>query len=64
MAGTCIVAAAVFLLREDFNAAFVAAAIGLVAWFLNYRTGVRQSLVAEELRQDNDQKGGNDSDET
>ncbi len=59
----CIVTAAVFLLRGDFNTAFVVAVIGLVSWFLNYRTQVRESLAAEELRQCNDQEGGDNSDE-
>jgi hypothetical protein len=64
VAGVCIVAAAVLLLRGDFNAAFVAAAIGLVSWFLNYRTQVRQSLAAEDIQDSDDQKGDNNSDET
>jgi hypothetical protein len=58
------VAAAVLLLRGDFNAAFVAAAIGLVSWFLNYRTQVRQSLATEDIQDSDDQKGDNNSDET
>lgn len=61
MAGVCIVAAAVFLLRGDFNAAFVAAVIGLVSWFLNYRTQVRQSSEQEDFQ--DDQEGGDNSDE-
>ena len=62
VAGICIVTAAVFLLRGDFNAAFVVAVIGLVSWFLNYRAQVRESLAAEDLRQ-NDQEGGDNSDD-
>ncbi len=63
VAGVCIVTAAVFLLRGDFNAAFVAAVIGLVSWFLNYRAQVRESLAAEDLRPSNDQEGGGNTDE-
>ena len=59
----CILLAAVFLLRGDFNAAFVIAVIGLVSWFLNYRTQVSESLAAEELQQSNDQEGDDTSDE-
>ena len=62
-AGLCIVTAAVFLLRGDFNAAFVVAVLGLVSWFLNYRTQVKESLAAEELRQGNDQEGDDNSNE-
>ena len=58
----CIVTAAIFMLRGDFNAAFVVAVIGLVSWFLNYRAQVRESLAAEDLRQ-NDQEGGDNSDD-
>lgn len=38
IAGLCITAAAVFLLRGDFDTAFVVATIGTIAWFLNFRT--------------------------
>jgi len=47
--------AAVFLLRGDFNAAFVVAVLGLVSWFLNYRAQVTRSLEAED--QGNDEEG-------
>ncbi len=63
LAGICIVTAAVFLLRGDFNAAFVVAVLGLVSWFLNYRTQVKESLDAEELRESNDQEGDDNSNE-
>jgi hypothetical protein len=62
-AGACILIAAVFIFRGEFNAAFVAAVIGLVSWFLNYRAQVSHSLTAEEMRQDDDQNGGDNSDE-
>jgi len=62
-AGVCIAIAAVCLLLGQFNAAFVAAVIGLVSWFLNYRAQVRQTLDAEEIRQGYDQEG-DDDDET
>lgn len=42
IAGFCITVAAVFLLRRDFNAAFVIAAIGMIAWFLNYRIQMKE----------------------
>ncbi len=37
--------AAVFLLRENYNAAFVAAALGAVAWFMNYRSQLRSTII-------------------
>ena len=40
--------AAFFVLREDFDKAFVAAAGGAVCWFLNYRQQIREKLPKEE----------------
>ena len=42
IAGLCITVAAVFLLRRDFNTALVIAAIGMIAWFLNYRIQMKE----------------------
>lgn len=51
LAGVCIVVAAVFLMRRDFNTAFVIAVLGLVSWFLNYRTQMREIVVAADREQ-------------
>jgi uncharacterized membrane protein YhfC len=45
VAAVAIVVAAIFLLRREFNTAFVVAVIGAVAWFLNYR-GQMQAVKA------------------
>jgi len=37
LAGLAIIVAGVFLWRRDFDTAFVIAALGVVAWFLNAR---------------------------
>ena len=50
IAGLCITVAAVFLLRRDFNTAFVIAAIGMVAWFLNYRIQMKE--LTADIQQD------------
>ncbi len=63
LAGICIVAAAAFLLRGEFNAAFVAAVIGLAAWFLNYRAHVSKSLAKDELKHRDEHKDPEYSDE-
>lgn len=47
VAGAGIVVAAFFLLRRDFDKAFVIAALGMVAWFLNYRAQVRETTAAD-----------------
>lgn len=49
LAGVCIVVAGVFLLRRDLSTAFVIAALGLVAWFLNYRAQMKEVIAAADL---------------
>ena len=41
----CLLIAAFFLLRENYNAAFVAATLGAVAWFMNYRSHLRGTII-------------------
>lgn len=60
LAGVCITVAAFFLLRRDFDKAFVIAAAGLVAWFLNYRAQMKEIIEAANL-QDN---GSEDDEES
>jgi hypothetical protein len=42
------VAALVLFLRNDYDKAFICAALGLVAWFLSYRVRMRQLVKANE----------------
>jgi len=58
IAGGCVAVAAVFLLRGDFDSAFVVAAAGMVAWFLNYRMQVKAALAAKDSDQDQNDDGG------
>lgn len=51
IAGACIMVAAFFLLRRDFDTAFVIAALGLVAWFLNYRARMKEIVAAADLQE-------------
>jgi len=53
LAGICIVVAAFFLLRSDFNTAFVIAALGMVAWFLNYRVQMKEVIAAADVQERN-----------
>jgi hypothetical protein len=53
LAGICIVVAAFFLLRRDLNAAFVIAALGMVAWFLNYRVQMKEVIAAADVQERN-----------
>jgi hypothetical protein len=65
VAGVCIVVAAFFLLRHDLNTAFVIAALGLVAWFLNYRAQMKEIIAAADLQEriSDDEENYEDSDE-
>jgi hypothetical protein len=58
VAGVCIVVAALFLVRRDLNTAFVIAALGLVAWFLNYRAQMKEIIAAADQESGN----GNEAD--
>ena len=51
LAGVCIMVAAFFLLRRDFDRAFVIAVLGLVAWFLNYRAQMKEIIAAADLQE-------------
>jgi preprotein translocase subunit SecF len=51
VAGVCIVVAAFFMLRGDLNTAFVVAALGIVAWFLNYRIQMKAIVTAADMEQ-------------
>lgn len=61
IAGVAIVLAAVLMWRRDFNSAFVVAAVGSVAWFLNYRAQMRDVATRvnrerEALLQEDDEE--------
>ena len=46
----CLTVAAILLLREYYDAAFVLAALGAVAWILDYRSGIRRTIVENEKK--------------
>jgi hypothetical protein len=52
IAGIAIAVAGVLLWFGDFTSAFVVAAIGLVAWFLNYRIQMKEVFAAADLEQE------------
>ena len=51
-AGVCIIVAAVFLLRDDYETAFVVGALGAIAWFLNYRCQITEMNRAVDAEQE------------
>jgi hypothetical protein len=65
LAGTCIMVAGFFLLRQDLDRAFVIAALGLVAWFLNYRAQMKEVIAAADLQENSnrdEEESNEDSD--
>jgi len=58
-AGICIVVAAFYLWRRDFNTAFVVAALGMIFWFLNYRAQMKEVIATADL----EESTGEDSNE-
>jgi hypothetical protein len=60
IAGISIIVAAFMGLRGRLDAAFVIAAVGLVAWFLNYRVQMTEVIAAADLEDENQ---GDDTDE-
>jgi hypothetical protein len=53
LAGVAIVVAGIFLWQRDFEKAFVAGALGMVAWFLNYRAQMKEVVAAADLEESN-----------
>ena len=53
LAAVSIVVAGIFLWRQDFDTAFVVAALGMVAWFLNYRVQMKEITAATDLEEKN-----------
>lgn len=47
MAAACVAMAVFFVFRDDYENAFIAAAAGVVCWFLNYRQQLRETLPKE-----------------
>lgn len=58
----CLIVAAILLLREYLNAAFVVATLGAVSWFLSYRVKLRSTIV-EPLEATDDENDASDDDE-
>lgn len=55
LAGIGIVVAAFFLWRHDFDKAFVVAALGMVAWLLNYRARMKEIVAVADLADENNE---------
>ena len=60
VACACIIAAAFMVLRGRLDAAFVIAALGVVAWFLNYRAQMTEVIAAADLEEANQREDSYD----
>ena len=47
VAALCLLAAVAFMFYEQTDAAFVVAALGVVAWFINVRNGFRHGDIED-----------------
>lgn len=54
VSGLCGVAAVLFVVGQAYDKAFIAAALGAVAWFLNYRVRLRETLKDTDETDEND----------
>jgi hypothetical protein len=63
-AGICLIFAAILLARENMSAAFVAATLGVVAWFLNVRSQLKRTIIPsdDEVDEEVDDENGVDDD--
>ena len=56
LAGAGGLLAVYFVVQENYEKAFVAAAAGAVCWVLNYRRQLRESMPADEEQNDEDEE--------
>lgn len=61
LSGVGILIAGIFLWRREFDRAFIAAALGMVAWFLNYRAQLK--AITDAADRVNDTNNGDDEDD-
>ena len=62
VSGIAIVVAGIFLWRQDFDKAFITAALGVVAWFLSYRVQMRAVVATADLEEHNNRYEESDED--
>jgi hypothetical protein len=62
IAGLGLIVAAAFLLLDNTNVAFVAATLGVVAWFLGMRARLRKEIVVSADAEDEYINGDKDED--
>jgi hypothetical protein len=65
VSGLCLLAAALFFWRDNLDAAFVAGALCVVAWFLSLRVRLRKTIIpaSSDDEAETDIKDSGDQDE-
>lgn len=61
VAVTLAIVAVVFMWRGNFDWAFVAAVLGVVAWFLNYRTQAKAFIAERDDDQEDETRNLDDA---
>lgn len=60
IACACVIVAAFMVLKGRLDAAFVIAALGVVAWFLHYRAQLTEVIAAADLEEANQREDTNE----
>ena len=60
VACVCIIVAVFMVVRGRLDAAFVIAALGVIAWFLNYRAQMSELVAAADLEEANQREDSNE----
>ena len=55
LAALCGIASVVFVIRDDYDKAFVAAAGGAICWFLNYRQQLKEKMPTEDEQEEDEE---------
>ena len=63
VSGLCGIAAVVFIVKQDYDKAFIAAALGAVAWFLSYRVRLREKFRDRDLPDEDEDEQSDEEDD-
>jgi hypothetical protein len=60
LSGVFALVALIFFTRQDYDKAFICAALGAVAWFLRYRTQMKERVRANEPEETSESLNANE----
>ena len=64
VAAALAVAAVILFIRQDYDKAFISAALGAVAWFLSYRAQLRAIVKENDQAEELEHESQTDEDES